>query len=142
MDAHAFRADNFANLFRQFCDANTHLPRRGLLKQFAQHLDLSPAYLSHVKVGRKTIGTATARHIEAKCGKPHGWMDLPHGADAMSTDERVLVDQILSLYRASPDTIKLLMAQAVRTVLGESRDADAQPTPASRVRATARASTH
>jgi hypothetical protein len=145
MDAHAFRAQNFSTLYRQFCDANTHLPQRGLLKLFCEHLELSPKYVSHLKVGRKAIGAATARHIEAKCGKPHGWMDLPQGAEAMSPDERMLVDQILSLYRASPDTVKLLMAQAVRTVLEESRDADAaRPAApvASRVRAAARASTH
>jgi hypothetical protein len=146
MDAHAFRAQNFRTLYRQFCDANTHLPQRGLLKLFAEQLELSAKYLSHLNVGRKEIGTATARHIEARCGKPHGWLDLPHGADAMNADERMLVEQILSLYRTSPDTVKLLMAQAVRTVLAEVRDdaRPAQPQPAqrARVRKAAGASTH
>lgn len=145
MDAHAFRSQNFTTLFRQFCDANTHLPQRGLLKLFAERLELSPKYVSHLKVGRKEIGAATARHIEARCGKPHGWMDLPHDAEAMNADERMIVEQMLSLYRASPDTVKLLMAQAVRTVLAESRHADT-PQPAAavgaRVRKAAGASPH
>jgi len=123
MDAHQNRMANFLALFKEFRDANADLPNRGMLKMFAQRLDLSDRYLSHVKCGRKQIGAAVARQIELKTGKPHGWMDQQHGEGSPATpDEAMMVEQILALYRGAPGTTKRLIAEAIKAALG---DADA-----------------
>ena len=118
MDASQNRINNFLDLFRQFRDANAELPNRGLLKLFAEKVDVSNVYLSHVKCGRKQIGAAIARKIEAKCGKPHGWMDQQHDdGEAQSSEERMLVEQILIIYRNTPGTVKRLITDAIKKAL-------------------------
>jgi hypothetical protein len=120
MDATQNRLNNFAELFRQFREAHLHLPDRGMLKLFAQKVEVSEKYLSHVKCGRRSLGSATARQIEARCGKPQGWMDAQHSEmEPQNSDERDVVEQILLLYRRSPETVKKLIVQAVKEVLKE-----------------------
>ena len=118
MDASQNRIVNFLALFKQFRDANAHLPNRGLLKLFAERVDVSHVFLSHVKCGRKQIGASIARKIEAKCGQPHGWMDQPHSpADAQTGAERALVEQILAIYRNSPVSTQRLITDAIKKAL-------------------------
>ena len=131
MDASQNRIINFLELFQQFKDANSDLPNRGLLKLFAERVDVSNVYLSHVKCGRKQIGAAVARKIESKCGKPHGWMDQSHGeTDPQGSEERMLVEQILVIYRNSPSAVKRLITDAIKQALTEPRSkAQEQPPP-------------
>jgi hypothetical protein len=75
MDASQLRLVHFTQLFSSFQIERPELPSRGMLILFAAHIELSDRYLSHIKCGRKQIGAATARRIESKCGKPHGWLD-------------------------------------------------------------------
>jgi hypothetical protein len=70
------------------------------IKAVAEAADTSAAYLSQIlneaKSGSGTvrgIGDALARKIEAGCGKPVGWMDMPQG---QITRERS-IDEIQSL---------------------------------------------
>lgn len=120
MDATQHRLTNFLMLFKQFREQRSDLPNRGMLKNFAEYLELSDRYLSHVKCGRKQIGSVVARQIETKAGKPHGWLDLPHtDADPSNGDERVMVEQILALYRNSPGLVRRLITDAVKSVLSE-----------------------
>lgn len=124
MDASHFRAENFARLFREFREANAHLPDRGMLKLFAEKVDVSDRYLSHVRCGRRLLGNATSRQIEFKLGKPHGWMDLPHGdQDPRDKDEQILMEQVLMLYRNSPDVLKRLISEAIKEVLSQKNAA-------------------
>jgi hypothetical protein len=45
-------------------------------------------------------------------------MDLPHTDDEpRDADERILVDQIINLYRHSPEVVKRLIAEAIKEVL-------------------------
>jgi transcriptional regulator with XRE-family HTH domain len=119
MDAYENRMNNFLQLFKEFRDANTHLPNRGMLKLFAENVGLSPRFLSHVKCGRKQIGAAVARQIEKACNKPHGWLDMPHtDAQPNDADEQLLVEQLLAIYRGSPPKAKRLMADAIKAALG------------------------
>ena len=118
MDATEYRLINFLTLFKEFREEKPDLPNRGMLKRFGEHIDLSDRYLSHVKCGRKQIGAATARQIESKMGKPHGWLDLPHGASQPeNTEERFMVEQMLVLYRNSPDLEREMLADALRIIL-------------------------
>ncbi len=123
MDVSHFRQENFARLFREFREAHSHLPDRGMFKLFAEKVEVSDRYLSHVRNGRRELGNATVRQIEARLGKPHGWMDLPHTDDEpRDADERTLVEQIINLYRHSPDVVKRLIAEAIKEVLNAKAD--------------------
>ncbi len=118
MDAAQNRLDNFAKLLNDFREANMHLPNRGMLKLFAEKVEVSDKYLSHVQCGRRSMGSATARQIEARCGKPQGWMDAHHSdMDPQNGEERYLVEQVLTLYRHSPETVKKLILNAIKNLL-------------------------
>lgn len=118
MDVHQTRITNFLALFRQYRDANSHLPNRGMLKSFSERVGVSPVYLSHVKCGRKEIGGAVARKIEAACGHDVGWLDQSHGeTDPRDADERMLVEQILAIYRLAPGKVKRLITDAIKEAL-------------------------
>jgi transcriptional regulator with XRE-family HTH domain len=115
MDANTNRVANFLALYRELCDANLHLPQRGMLTLFAEKVGISRVYLSHVKCGRKQIGAAAARKIEAGCGKTVGWLDQSHGdADPRDSAERALIQQILSIYRTAPPNVKNRIIDAIR----------------------------
>lgn len=124
MDATHFRLTNFLLLFKQFRDQRPELPDRGMLKKFSEHLELSERYMSHIKCGRKGIGSVVARQIEQRCGKPHGWLDLPHTeSDPKNGEERVMIEQLLLLHRSSPGTVRRLLTESIRDVLsGIDRD--------------------
>lgn len=46
----------------------------GMARAFALHLEISASRWSQIK-GGQTIGNKMAAQIEAKCGKPSGWLD-------------------------------------------------------------------
>ena len=119
MDASQNRLNNFLALFEAFKVANAHLPERGMHKLFCEMVDVSPEYLSHVRNGRRSMGIATARQIEKRCGKPHGWMDAHHGElDPRNPEELFIQEQIVMLYRHSPEAVQQLIQQAVDEILG------------------------
>ena len=121
MDASQNRIINFLDLLRQFRDANADLPNRGILKLFSERVGISNVYLSHVKCGRKQIGAAVARKIEARCGKPHGWLDQQHSeTDPQDGTERMLLEQILIIYRNSPGAVKRLINDAIKAALTDT----------------------
>lgn len=123
MDATQNRQTNFLALFKAFRDERPDEPNRGMLKKFAEKVDISDRYLSHVKCGRKQIGAAVARQLEAKCGKPHGWLDQPHDDGTPDNgDERVVIEQILTIYRHNPGTVKRIIADAIKAVLSETKN--------------------
>lgn len=119
MDATQNRLNNYLSLFEEFKAANPHLPQRGMHKLFCEKVEISARYLAHVRLGRKNMGSATARQIEKRCGKPFGWMDARHGEhDPRGPEEQYMVDQILMLYRNSPEAVQKLIRQAIEDVLG------------------------
>lgn len=127
MDATQNRLNNFLVLFEEFKAANPHLPERGMHKLFCEKIDVSPLYLSHVRHGRRGMGTATARQIEKRCGKPHGWMDAHHDIlDPRNEDEQFVQEQVLMLYRKSPETVRKLIQQAMEEILEPQKPRDAR----------------
>ena len=116
LDSAQIRHNNFQKLFEDFIAQHPHLPRRGMLKLFAERLDLSDRYLSHVKCKRKNIGGNVARAIEERLKLPHGWMDREHDALHLPVDEkeRLFVETALTLFRAQPHEARELMLEQLR----------------------------
>lgn len=126
MDATQNRQTNFLALFRAFRDQHPDEPTRGMLKKFSEKVEISDRYLSHVKCGRKQLGAALARQMETKCGKPHGWLDQVHDDGTPEDgDERVLIEQILALYRNNPGTVKRIIADSIKTILSDPKNGPA-----------------
>lgn len=116
MDSGQIRHKNFTKLFHDFIARHPELPRRGMLKLFAQRLELSDRYLSHIKCRRKNIGNAVARAIEQRLGLPRGWMDRDHDILALPADEheRLFLETALSLFRAQPAEARDMLLALLR----------------------------
>lgn len=110
------RHENFMALYRDFRAEHSHLPNRGMLKLFGEHVGISDRYLSHIKGRRRAIGSLTARRVEKACKRPHGWLDVPH---RMSNDptEQFLLDSLKALYRSAPDLAKELVMEGAKKKL-------------------------
>jgi hypothetical protein len=119
MDSAQIRHKNFKKLFAGFIDQHPHLPQRGMLKLFAERLELSDRYLSHIKCGRKNIGNHVARAIEERLDLPHGWMDREHDTLRMPTDEKekLFIETALTLFRAQPNEAREMMIDLLRQQL-------------------------
>lgn len=122
MNSAQIRHKNFQKLFSQFIKQHADLPQRGMLKLFAQRLNLSERYLSHIKCNRKNIGNNVARAIEEQLKLPHGWMDREHDTFTMPADdkERLFVETALTLFRAQPEAAREMMIDLLRQRLDAS----------------------
>jgi hypothetical protein len=116
------RHQNFMVLYQRFKDVNSHLPERGMLKMFADHIGFSDRYLSHIKCNRKNIGNNVARNIEASLGLVHGWMDREH-ARAKTQDEdgdegeKLFLETAKTLYRCDPEAARHAIMNLLRARL-------------------------
>lgn len=116
------RHQNFLMLFglfkQQVWSAFPDQPERGMLRKMARTFDMSEAYLSHVKVGRKPIGHSTARQLEANFGLPVGWMDREHSDDdPRTTSEENFIATALMLFRMTPASAHKQILEMFRAVL-------------------------
>lgn len=116
MDSAQIRHKNFQKLFADFIDQHPHLPQRGMLKLFAQRLDLSDRYLSHIKCKRKNIGNNVARGIEERLNLPHGWLDREHDRfnPPNNEKEKLFVEMALALFRTQEEDARELMLDLLR----------------------------
>lgn len=116
MDSAKIRHKNFQKLFNDFIDQHSNLPQRGMLKLFAERLNMSDRYLSHLKCNRKNIGHNIARAIEERLRLPHGWMDREHDTLHMPIDEKekLFVETALTLFRSQPNEARELMIDFLR----------------------------
>lgn len=116
------RLRNFMFLFKQFSEDRKRKwpdePDRGMLKRFAEHLELNPIYLSNVKTGSKKIGVKTARQIEARMNQKPGWLDTDHShtVPKMDEDEAAFVNSVVSAYRQCPEESRALMLRAFQAL--------------------------
>ncbi|HUL65066.1 MAG TPA: hypothetical protein VLW55_10660 [Burkholderiaceae bacterium] len=142
LDVAQVRLDNALLLFDEFVQQAARTPDaatlRGLEGRFAERLRIQPSYWSQIKSRSRQIGERLARQFEHLCGKPFGWMDVPHGigsaaaragasasaSDAMlsdaplpqNEDERFIVGLVLSYYRRHPDRARARLLE----LLGEA----------------------
>jgi hypothetical protein len=75
-------------------------PPKGLEQAFAAALQISPSMWSQIKSSRP-IGDKLARQIERHCGRPLGWLDEAHAADAPTPAERSFLELALAAHRAT-----------------------------------------
>lgn len=117
------RARNFLFLFEQFKEERRRMwpdePDRGMLKRFAERLELNNVYLSNLKSGAKVLGVKTARHIESKMGLPEGWMDTDHSRDeaTMSDDDMAFQDSVMAVYRQAPEASRALLLRMFQALV-------------------------
>jgi hypothetical protein len=146
MPAHAvdiatIRYRNALLLFDEFVRATVTHPDaatlRGLERRFAERVQIQPSYWSQIKSRARQIGERLARQFEVHGGKPHGWMDAPHGVIAAvptvkspemprDDDERFVVSLVLGYYRRDPQRAKTRLLQ----LLGEALQPGAAPAAA------------
>ncbi|KVD71809.1 hypothetical protein WI89_00885 [Burkholderia ubonensis] len=103
---------NFEFLFQQFKDdlrrGDPGAPDRGMLKKFAERLDLNPIYLSQINNHRKVIGTETSDKIEKRLNLEPGWMDTDHSLESLADndDARAFNEAVMALYAQAPEASK------------------------------------
>lgn len=122
MDSAQIRHKNFQKLYTDFVDQRPHLPQRGMLKLFAEHLGLSDRYLSHIKCNRKNIGSSVARFVEERLRLPRGWMDREHDRlnPPVDENEKLFVDMALTLFRSQQAEAREFMINLLRQRLEAS----------------------
>lgn len=78
MDIREIRRQNLIALRRQ----------EGTFSGIAAKVDTDPNYLSQISSGdgKHNMGYRMARRLEKACGKPVGWMDVPHEDDEIEQD--------------------------------------------------------
>ena len=152
-DVARIRLDNAHALFDEFVHATVKHPDaatlRGLEGRFAERLQIQPSYWSQIKRRSRQIGERLARQFEVLCRKPHGWMDVAHGASgppaqaqvagasreadpADSTtpqddDERFIVGLVLTYYRRHPQRARTRLLELLGEVLSMPAPARVAP---------------
>jgi hypothetical protein len=76
---HQIRRERLEELLESFSRESSEfgLPETGRYARFAEKAGTSPKSFSHVRQGRRNIGSTLARRFEAAFGKPRNWMDTP-----------------------------------------------------------------
>lgn len=120
------RHKNFLLLFEMFkqevWSSWPDEPERGMLRKMSKAYGLSERWLSHVKVGRKTVGHNTARKLEDLFGLSVGWMDQEHYGDApRSKAEDKFIASALMLYRMAPAAAQKEMLSMMRELLTDNQ---------------------
>lgn len=93
------------------------------LAALAEHVDISPAYLSQIKnkapSGKdktpRGMGDKTARKLEDRCGKPSGWMDNLHD-DSGGEYVYITSPHILRLLRVAEKAPPEVVAEHTRGI--------------------------
>lgn len=75
-------ARNLASLFETRAD-------------FARTLEMSDAYMWQIlgDSPKRNIGNSIARRMEIACGKPEGWLDVPHGPAVDEKSEAAAISE-------------------------------------------------
>ena len=75
--AHQIRRERLEQLLEEFATGQSEfgLPESGRYTRFAEKVGTSAKSFSHVRLGRRNVGDALARRLEAAFGKPKNWMD-------------------------------------------------------------------
>lgn len=117
MDINETRRENLLKLLADYRDRVNDGREHGLLRDFGIASGVSDRQLSHLKSGRRNLGTATARLMEKSLGLPHGWMDEAHSKTMPESEaESLFVELALRLYRASPTGANMAILNAMEGV--------------------------
>ncbi|MCK6424349.1 MAG: hypothetical protein L6Q75_04575 [Burkholderiaceae bacterium] len=107
VDVASLRHRNALALFDEFVRATVSHPDaatlRGLERRFAERIGIQPSYWSQIKSRSRQIGERLARQFEQHCGKPAGWLDLPHSpAVPARADLRAALGAVVPPSSATP----------------------------------------
>lgn len=107
VDVATQRHRNALALFDEFVRATVSHPDaatlRGLERRFAERIGIQPSYWSQVKSRSRQIGERLARQFEQHCGKPAGWLDLPHDTGKAASAAGSALQAALAPVRAAVD---------------------------------------
>jgi hypothetical protein len=110
----AIRQRNYLELRKRHREEEgSSFPERGSMTRFATKVDLTPRYLSHIHNGRKQIGHAVARKMEAAFGLPNGWLDVDHASGSLTMDPaaREFSALAMRLYLNDPEGVKQALSR-------------------------------
>jgi hypothetical protein len=79
--------------------------------------------------GARVMGPDVARRMEAKMGKPRGWMDTDHSALSISSDLTGREGQLVGLFRLMTDREQIDFVDALTTQLRNRRGPNALGPP-------------
>lgn len=88
MDIRTTRRSNLMRLTAEY----------GSFEKLAKAVQTNPSVFSQIKTGARNMGHTLARQIEARLGKPAGWMDTRHDDSLKPTH----AEQPPALYSVSP----------------------------------------
>lgn len=160
LDIAQVRLDNALLLFDEFVQQVARFPDavtlRGLEGRFAERLQIQASYWSQIKSRSRQIGERLARQFEQLCGKPYGWLDVPHGVGAAAArtgvagaappaspggteaplpqdeDERFIVGLVLTYYRRHPERARARLLDLLGEALTPAAEAGSAPASSSR----------
>ena len=78
--------------------------------------------------GARTMGPDVARRMEAKMGKPRGWMDTDHSALQIASDLNGREGQLVGLFRLMTDAEQIEHVNKLTRELRERRAPPPSPT--------------
>lgn len=115
MSIYEIRFKNFQRLLDEFQNKRTTKNERGLLLEFSQSVGISDRQLSHLRCGRRNIGTAAARQIEAGLRLSSGYMDVSHDVNLPETpNEKHFIETALEIFRTNPVGAQQAMLDLMR----------------------------
>ena len=151
------RLDNAMRLFEEFVRATARhadaATLRGLVRRFAERVQIQPSYWSQIKSRSRQIGEHLARQFEHLMHKPRGWMDEPHRPEAAPApaargardgaggdegnsprddDERFIVGLVLTYYRRHPQRARTRLLDLLGEVLVPGASGAAEATTEAR----------
>jgi hypothetical protein len=112
------RFENLEILLSEFAASQVEkdLPLHGRSKRFAAQVDVDAAYLSHIRCGRKNIGDAYARQLEAGSGKPVGWLDHDHQVKDITKERAIILENLFhDALGVSPQKVARSLLQVLRS---------------------------
>jgi plasmid maintenance system antidote protein VapI len=97
---HQIRRERLEQLLAAFAHdpSEVGLPELGRYARFAEKVGTSAKSFSHVRNGRRNIGSDLARRLESAFGRPRNWMDTPDleiSASARTEMQEVLAQLLL-----------------------------------------------
>lgn len=118
---HYIRRQGALALFQAFAEEQIAAGEqpKGLDSAFARKLDVGAATWSLAKSGARNIGDKLARQIEAKCGKPAGWLDEEREPQGLTQAEQQFLASALKAWRATDSAgrkqLKAMLTEVSRT---------------------------
>lgn len=113
------RRQNALALFQDYAEKALAkgAPPKGLEQAFAATLQISPSMWSQIKSSRP-IGDKLARQIEAKTGRPAGWLDAQRKDASPTPAETAFLELALAAWRATNSAGRKALREHLEASIG------------------------